>query len=122
MRFEEMLFDFIQKIAVHMDKAAAGFTFQMKMFPAVFPIVHVLVTGAFIITQDIFTDLPFSRQFFKMPVDSGLPDKVLRILKMTYYLVNRHMTALKGLHIIEDALSLPGVVVHRTFTCHLPLS
>jgi hypothetical protein len=91
----------------------------MKMIPA-FSRVYVLVTGAFAFIQHIFADLPPGRQFFEMPVDGGLPDDLFGILKMAYYLIDRDMAALKGLHVIEDMLSLAGVVICRTFR-HRPI-
>jgi hypothetical protein len=117
---EEMLFDLIQYIAVRMDEIAADFALQMKMIPA-FYLVYVLVTGALAVTQDVFADLPPGRQVFKVPVNGGLPDGVFGILKMAHYLVDRNMGASEGLHVIEDALSLPGVIFCRTF-CHRPVS
>jgi hypothetical protein len=92
----------------------------MKMIPA-FYLVYILVTGTFSVTQDVLADLPPGRQFFEMPVDGGLPDGVFGILKMAYYLVDRNMAAPKGLHVIEDTLSLPGVIICRTFR-HRPVS
>jgi hypothetical protein len=115
---EKMFFHSIQKIAVHMDEGAAAFTFQVKMFPAFFFLINILITGTFIIKPDIFANLPRGPQFLKMTVDGGLPDSVFRVLKMAYYLINRYMPALKGSHIIKNALSLPGMIIRRTFICH----
>jgi hypothetical protein len=86
----------------------------MEMIPA-FYLVDVLVAGAFAVTQDVFADLPLSRQSFKMPVDGGLPDDLFGILKMADYVVDRNMTAPKRLHVIEDTLPLPSVIICRTF-------
>jgi hypothetical protein len=112
---EEVPFDFIQKIAVHMDEGAANFAFKMEMIPAVCFAVYVLITGAFAVVQDILADLSLGRQFFKMPVDGSLPDALFHIIKMTYNLIDCHMGALKGLHVIKNTLSLPGVIIYRTF-------
>jgi hypothetical protein len=114
MTAEEMLFDLIQQIAVHMDKGPADFAFQMEMIPA-FYCVYVLVTGAFALIQHVFADLSPDRQLLQMPVDGGLPDDFFGILKMTHYLIDSNMRAPKGLHVIKDALSLPGVIICRTF-------
>jgi hypothetical protein len=114
----EMSFDFFQKAAVRMDEATANFTFQMKMFPAICPVVYVLITSAFVFVQDIFADLPLDRQFFKMPVDGRLPDCFFRILKIADYLADRYMAALKGFQIIKNTLSLPSAVIYRTFMRH----
>jgi hypothetical protein len=118
MPVEEMPLDFIQQIAVYVHKDAADFAFKVEMIPAVYSVVCVLITGAFTVMQDIFADFSLLRQFFKMPVDCGLPDTLSGIRKMAYYLIDRYMNALKGLHIIENGLSLPGVIIYRTFACH----
>jgi hypothetical protein len=118
MTAEEMPPDLFQQIAVLVDKAAADFALQVKMFPALPASSGILVTGAFAAACGVFTDLPLGRQFFKMPVDSGLPDGLLRAGKVPRYLVNRYMAAAQGLHIVEDALSLPGVIICRTPLSH----
>jgi hypothetical protein len=115
---EEMLFNFFQQITIHMDEGAATFAFQMEMFPAFFFTVYVLITGAFVIKQNIFTELSFGREFLKMPVYGGLPNSLFRIFKVAYYLINRYMTARQGLHIFKNTLALPGVIICRTFTHH----
>jgi hypothetical protein len=74
-----------------------------------------LITGAFAVMQDIPADLSLSRQFFKMPVDGSLPDALFHIIKMTYNLIDCYMSALKGFHVIKNTLSLPGVIIYRTF-------
>jgi hypothetical protein len=116
---QKVPFNFIQKIAVHVDEGAAAFAFQVKMFPATGLVIYVLVTGAVAVIQGIFTDPPLGRHFFKMPVNGGLSDYLFRILKMTRYLINRYMIPLQGFQVIKDALSLPGMVICRTFTRHI---
>jgi hypothetical protein len=100
------------------DKGAAAFAFQMKMFPAVFFVFYILITGTFVIKPEVFADLSRGPQFFKMPVDGSLPDGVFGVLEMAQDLGNRYMPAPKGLHIIKNALSLPGMIICRTFICH----
>jgi hypothetical protein len=117
---EEMPFNFIQQIAVHVDEGAAGFALQVEMIPAVCSFGYVLITGAFTVMENIFADLSLSRQFFKMPVDGSLPDTLFDILKMAYYAANRYMGALKGPYVIENTLPLPGAIICRTFTRHGP--
>jgi hypothetical protein len=79
---EEMPLYFIQEITVRMDEAAADFAFQMEMFPAVCAVVYVLIAGALAVTEGVLTDLPPGGQFFKMPVDGGLSDKLFRLRKV----------------------------------------
>jgi hypothetical protein len=102
------------------DKVSADFAFQMEMIPAVY-LVYVLITGAFTIMQDIFTDLPLSHQLFEMAVDGSLPNSIFHILKIAYYLIDRYMSTLEGLKVIKNALPLPGVIIYRTFR-HRPVS
>jgi hypothetical protein len=115
---EEMPFNFFQKLAVHVDEVAADFTFKMKMFPAIFFVFYVLITGAFVIMQNIFADPSPGGQFFKMPVNGRLPNYLAGVLKMAYYLIDRYMTALEGPHILKDTLSLPGTIICRAFMRH----
>jgi hypothetical protein len=110
---EKVFFNFLKKITVQMDEGAANFAFHVKMLPAFFFVVDVLVAGAFVVKQDILTDLSPGGQPFKMAVDGGLADFLFRVFKMAYYLINRYMTALQGLHIVKNALSLPGVIIYR---------
>jgi hypothetical protein len=110
--------DSVQQIAVFVDKAAADFALQMEMVPAPPVASHILVTGAFTVAGGVFTDRSPGRQFFKVPVDGGLPDRFLFVGKMPRYLVNRYVTAVQGPHIVEDALSLPGTILCRTPLCH----
>jgi hypothetical protein len=117
MAAQEVFFDLIQEIAVRMDEIAADFAFQVEMIPACY-CVYVLVTGAFALIQHIFADLPPGRQFLQMPVDSGLPNDLFRILKMARYLIDRNMGSPKGLHVIKDTLPLEGMIMRRTF-CHI---
>jgi hypothetical protein len=118
MSAEEMPPDLVQQIAVLVDEASADFAFQMEMFPAPPAAAGVLVTGAFTAARGILADLPPGRQFFKMPVDGGLPNGLFRTGKMPRYLNDRYMAAAEGLHIVEDVLSLPGMIICRTPLCH----
>jgi hypothetical protein len=110
--------DFLQKIAVLMDKDAAAFAYQVKMFPAKGLAVHVLVTGAFAVAQHVFTDGPLRRQLFKVPVDGGLADVLIRAGKVPGHAAYRYVAASLGSYILEDPFPLPGTVVCRTFTNH----
>jgi hypothetical protein len=109
---------FIQKFTVRVDKGAADFTQQMKMLPAESLILNVLITGAFTVTQRKFPYHSLRRQFFQMPVDGSLPNKLFAAGKMAGYLVNRYMAAAKGTYIAENAVPLPGMIIRRTFTPH----
>jgi hypothetical protein len=115
---EEMSPDLFQQIAVLVDKAAAYFALQMEMFPALPVAADILVAGAFTVAGGIFADLPPGRKFFKVAVDGGLPDGFVPIGKMPRYLVDRYMAASQGLHVVEDALSLPGMIICRTPLSH----
>jgi hypothetical protein len=109
---------FIEQIAVRVDKAAAGVAFQMKMFPALFFVVYILIRGAFAAAQGIFADLSPGGKPFKVPVNGGLPDNFFSILKMTDHLADCNVLAPKGFHIIKDALSLAGAIQFRTLAGH----
>jgi hypothetical protein len=115
---EKMPFNFIKKIAIRMDKASADFALQMKMLPACCFVLYILITGAPAAAQRVFAYPALRRQFFKMPVDGGLPYKLFRVLKMADQLIDRYMTAFEGLHVSEDTLPLAGVIFRRTFTRH----
>jgi hypothetical protein len=105
-----------QEIAVRVDKGAATFTEQVKMFPAGPLAVHILITGAFAVSQRIFTDDSLRRQPFEVPVDGGLPDIPLPAGKVADQAAYRYMAVPQGSYVIENILPLPGMVVCRTFT------
>jgi hypothetical protein len=115
---EQVPFNFTQKITVQMNEGAAGFAFHVEMPPAFFFVVDVLVTGAFVIKQSIFADPSLGRQPLKVPVDGGLPNFLFHRFKMAYHLINRYMIPPQGLHIIENPLSLPGVIIWGPFIHH----
>jgi hypothetical protein len=111
-------FYFIEKITVRVNKTAADVAFQVKMFPAFFFVIHILVTGAFAAVQGVFADLSPGGKPFKVPVNGGLPDDFFGILKMADQLAYCDMFTLKGLHIIKDAPPLAGVIQFRTLVDH----
>jgi hypothetical protein len=89
------------------------------MFPAVFFAAYILVTGAFAVMEDIFAYQAGSGQPFKMTVHGSLPHGLSRVLKVAYYLINRYVAVPQGLDIIENRLTLPGMVIFRTFSRHI---
>jgi hypothetical protein len=111
---------FFQQIAVNVDKGAAAFAYQVKMFPAGRFVVHVLIAGAFAVSQRVLPDRPLRRQPFKVPVDGGLPDRPIPAGKVAGYAAYRYVAAVQGSYVTEDILPLPGAVVLGTFAHHGP--
>jgi hypothetical protein len=99
---QDMPLNRIQKIAVQMDQASADLTFQMKMIPAGFPGINVLIAGAFAFTQDILMNLPFFRQPFKVAVYGRLPYVHPLGFKIPQDLAGRHMGIPQGRHVVKD--------------------
>jgi hypothetical protein len=86
-----MLPDLVKKFAFNMKQGAASGAFKMIMVAATLGTTDILITGAFPLFNNVFSDLSDFNQLIKVTVDRRLADCIPLVKQSVCNFVGSHV-------------------------------
>ena len=110
---KQVLFDFLELFAVHMDQPIAFFTFTMEADLRLHMAFrsNIFKAGRTVLVDHIFIQNALRYQAFQLPIDRGLADGGPQSPEMIADICSRNVDAGHGFKVGKQKLLLPGSVL-----------